>query len=169
MSLPPNSSGSCLVSGAPFCLLPSTVCFRGPSDVRHLSIFEQVRSWPHSYRLSGATSKKRSSLRISALRTYSPSVALLPYMVSSNHSSHHSGNKFLLGRLSDILGRKGAMLLALTLFGKSQSSLGIRPTDLNLPQDLARSLVVLLLLWKCSFLHERLLAWVEAGASVDSL
>lgn len=63
------------------------------------------------------------SRRISELHTYYQCVASPPYMVTfiRQNPRGSSAQKVSSGRLADILGRKGAMLLALTLFGESPS------------------------------------------------
>lgn len=131
-----------------------------------LTLSQQAPSWPRSYRLSEATSTSRNSPRISARPTSSPSVASPPYMVGAYDHSSRPASKLLSGRLSDILGRKGAMLLALTLFGPSRRS----RWECLLPdpyQALAQSPVVSLLQWNRSFLPGRSLVWAEAGASLN--
>lgn len=74
--------------------------------------------------------------------------------------------KLLSGRLSDILGRKGAMLLALTLFGPCRRS----RKELLLPnpyQALVQSPAVSPLQWRRSFLPAPSRVWAEAGTSLN--
>lgn len=61
-------------------------------------------------------------------RHFLPFIGLLLYTAVWQVRSVSVGilrfNKIIAGRLSDILGRKGAMLLALSLFGKNTLELG---------------------------------------------
>ena len=82
----------------------------------------QVRSWPRCYRPLGATSTSQIVRRTLAHPICYQYVVLRLYMVRHLSLGNYRGSvtiAYFAGRLSDILGRKGAMLLALSFFGMS--------------------------------------------------